>query len=216
MQTVNEESRRKRTAKAKVKATSQDERIQLWNQHFENLLGPPPKVRHESITRIICKQLDIKLRQFTQEEIGSVLRKVKNRRAAGLEKLPPDVLKTRKFTNILLWRCKATYNQDKIDRWTKGGILPFHKMGDLGLAKKYRGITPIFIAAKIYNALLCDLIEHKIEKIFRKNQNKFRRNRSTSQILTIRRRCMSKKSRGNNIICRLFEGISLIHREKME
>ena len=41
---------------------------------FENLLGNPAKVTHETITRIISKQLDIKLGQFTQEELDSVLR----------------------------------------------------------------------------------------------------------------------------------------------
>ena len=71
-------SRRKSTAKAKLKATSQQERIQLWKQHFENLLGNPPKVTHEPSPRIICKQLDIKLGQFTQEELDSILRKIKN------------------------------------------------------------------------------------------------------------------------------------------
>ena len=60
-QTINEVSRRKSTAKAKVKAANQQERIKLWKQHFENLLGNPPKVTHEPITRIINKQLDIKL-----------------------------------------------------------------------------------------------------------------------------------------------------------
>ena len=70
----------------------------------------------------------------------------------------------------------------------KGCILPFPKKGDLGLAKNYRGITLTSIAAKIYNALLLNRIEPKIDNILRKNQNGFRRNRSTtSQILTIRR-----------------------------
>ena len=70
----------------------------------------------------------------------------------------------------------------------KGCILPFPKKGDLGLAKNYRGITLTSIAAKIYNALLRNRIEPKIDNILRKNQNGFRRNRSTtSQILTIRR-----------------------------
>ena len=32
---------------------------------FENLLGKPPKITHEPITRIISKQLDIKLGPFT-------------------------------------------------------------------------------------------------------------------------------------------------------
>ena len=83
--------RRKSTEKAKLKATCQEERIQLWKQHFKNLLGNPPKVMHEPITRIISKQLDIKLRQFTQEELDSVLRKIKSRKAAGLEEIPPEV-----------------------------------------------------------------------------------------------------------------------------
>ena len=58
-QTINEVSKRKSTAKAKLKAANQQERIKLWKQHFENLLGNPPKVTHEPITRIISKQLDI-------------------------------------------------------------------------------------------------------------------------------------------------------------
>ena len=47
LQTINEVSRRKSTAKAKLKATNQQERIKLWKQHFENLLGNPPKVTHD-------------------------------------------------------------------------------------------------------------------------------------------------------------------------
>ena len=74
----------------------------------------------------------------------------------------------------------------------KGCINPFPKMAYLGLAKNNRGITLTSIAAKIYNALLRNRIEPKIEKMLGKSQNGFRRNRSmTSQILTI---------------CRILEG----------
>ena len=61
-------------------------------------------------------------------------------------------------------------------------------VADLGIAKNYQRITLTSIAAKIYNALQRNRIEPKIEKILRKNQNGFRRNKSTtSQFLTIRR-----------------------------
>ena len=53
-QTINEVSRRKGIAKAKLKATSQQEH--LWKQHFENLHGNPPKVTHEPVTRIISNE----------------------------------------------------------------------------------------------------------------------------------------------------------------
>ena len=142
-------SRRKNTAKA-----NQQERIKQWKQNFENLLGNPPKVTHEPITRIIRMQYDIKLGPFTQKELDSVLRKIKNRKAAGLDEIPPEVWKTRQFDDILLRQCNTVYNQNRIERWMKGCILPFPKKGDLRLAKKYRGITLTSIAAKIYNALL--------------------------------------------------------------
>ena len=74
-----------------------------------------PKVTHEPITKIISKQLDIKLGPFTQKELDSVLRKIKNRKAAGLDEIPPEVRKTRQFDDILLRHCNAVYNQNPID-----------------------------------------------------------------------------------------------------
>ena len=62
-----------------------------WKQHFENLLGNPQKVTHEPFPRIICKQLDIKLGPFTQEELYTVLRRIKNIKAVGLDEIPPEV-----------------------------------------------------------------------------------------------------------------------------
>ena len=126
-------SRRKSTAKAKLKAASQQEWVKLWKQHFENLQRNSPKVTNEPITRIISKQLDIKLGPFTKED--SALRKIKNRKTAGLDEIPPEVWKTRQFDDILFRQCNAVYNQNRIKRWMKGCILPFPKKGDLGLAK---------------------------------------------------------------------------------
>ena len=88
-QTVNEVDRS--TSRAKHNAACPEERIQLWKQHFENLPGKPPKVNHEPITNIINNQQDIRLGQFTQEELDSVQRQIKNRKAAGLNKILPEV-----------------------------------------------------------------------------------------------------------------------------
>ena len=130
----------------------------------------------------------MKLGQFMQEELYPVLRKIKYRKAAGLDEIPPKVWKTWEFDDILPRQCNVVYNQNTIVRWTKGYILPFPEKVDLGIAKHYRGITLTSTAAKIYNALTRNRIEPEIEKIPRKNQNGFLRNRSmTSHISTTRR-----------------------------
>ena len=135
-------------------------------------------------------------------------------------KFPPEVWKTRQFDDNLLWHCNVVYNQNPIDRWTKGCILPFPKKGDLGLAKNYQGITLTSIVAKIYNALLYNRIEPKIENIFRKNQNGFWRNRSTtSQILTICRileGVREKNLEATILFVDFVKAFDSIHREMME
>ena len=134
-------------------------------------------------------------------------------------KYPQKYWKTREFDDILPRHCNAVYNQNIIDRWTKGCIPTFPKKGDLGLAKNYRGINTS-IAVKTYNALLCNRIEPKIENILRKNQNGFRRNRSTtSQILTIHRilESIRAKNLGATILFVNFsKAFDSIHRGKME
>ena len=101
----------------------------------------------------------------------------------------------------------------------EGMHLPFPKKGDLGLAKKYWGITLTSIAAKIYNALLRNHIEPKID-ILRKNQNGFRRNRSTtSQILTTRRVLEGVQARNLQatlLFVDFTKAFDTIHRGKME
>ena len=102
----------------------------------------------------------------------------------------------------------------------KGCIFPFPKKYDLGLAKSYRGITLTSIAAKIYNTLLRNRIEPKIDNILRKSQNGFRRNRSTtSQILTTRRILEGVRAKNLQVTILFVDftkAFDSIHRGKME
>ena len=63
----------------------------MWKEHFKNLLGKSPKVTDKPITKIINNQLDIKLEQFTLEELNVVLAKIKNREAVGLNEISSEV-----------------------------------------------------------------------------------------------------------------------------
>ena len=147
------------------------------------------------------EQLEIKLGPFTQE-LDSVLRKILNRKVTGLDEILPEVWKTRKFDDILLRNCNAIYSQNPVDRWEKGCFSLFPKNGDLGYAKKYRGI------------------QSKIDNILRKNQHGFQRNRSTiSQILTIRRileGVRAKNQQAAILFIDFTKAFDSIHRGKME
>ena len=169
--TVKEVSGRK-----KIKASNQEERLQKRNEHFMNLVGNPTEITDHSAEEIIS-QLDIKLFQSTKEKLDAVWKKIKNKKAASLDEIHPEVWKTKKFNEIFFRLCNAVYKQNTTEKWTKIFILLFLKNCDLGIIKNYGSFTLTAIATKVYNALF-----------LWKNQNSFWRNRSTtSQILTIRR-----------------------------
>ena len=76
------------------------------------------------------------------------------------------------------------------------------------------------MGAKIYNALLRNRIEPKIDNILRKNQNGFRRNRSTTaQILTIHRileGVQAKNLQASLLFVDFTKAFDSIHRGKIE
>jgi len=101
--------------------------------------------------------------------------------------IPAEAWKTKAVNDHLLYFCNSVYNQNPINAWSEGCIFPFPKKGIL-TTDNYRGITLISVAAKIYNSMLLNRIQLFVEKIFRRNQNGFRKGRSTvGQILTVRR-----------------------------
>ena len=79
------------TSKAKLKVASQEERLQKWKKkkHFQNLLRNSSEITDKPIQKIINGKLNIKLRQFTEEELDTVLKKkLKTQKLQALTKYP--------------------------------------------------------------------------------------------------------------------------------
>ena len=105
------------------------------------------------------------------KELTKAKKQVQNGKASALDNIPPEVWKLDAFNDILLGFCNDVYQQEPIESWIEGCLLPFPKQGDLGLTANYRGITLTAIAAKIYNLMLLNRIRPAIEKVLRRNQN---------------------------------------------
>ena len=73
-------------------------------KYFNNLLGNSRKVTDKPITKIINNQQDIKLEQFTHEELNLVLTKITNRKAASLDEMTKEDKKIWRLTASILHR----------------------------------------------------------------------------------------------------------------
>ena len=80
LKTANQINGRKLSNKATLKATSQEERLSKWKNQFQQLLGSAPNVSDTEIEKIAENLLNIKLGNFTKEELDAVLRRIKIRK----------------------------------------------------------------------------------------------------------------------------------------
>ena len=187
-QTVNEISGRKSTNQGKLRAENPQDRLNKWQQHFEQLLGEPPSVIDVPVETVVDDTLPINTDPFTMDELISVVKTMSCNKATGCDNIPAEVWKSGALNQHLLDICNMALHGDKPSEWSRSVILPFPKKGDLGRASNYRGISLTCISTKIYNKLLLYRIRPHIEPLLRNNQNGFRPNRGTiAQILTLRR-----------------------------
>ena len=91
--TVNEIRGRKSSNRGKLKASNQDERVKLWHQHFQDLLGKPPVIKEEEMTPVSTEDLNIKKGLFTIEELLKAVKNIQFGKASGLDEIPAEVWK---------------------------------------------------------------------------------------------------------------------------
>lgn len=218
---INEISGRKEHPSIQLKGGSAEKRRDNWHNHFQKLLGNPPKVDGDPLPlNQIFNTLDISTNPFSIDELEKTLKQFVNNKSSGLDQIPTILWKDPNFHELLLEFCNQTFEHlTPPPSWLTGGIIPVPKKGDLTSASNYRGITLLPIAAKIYNKLILNRIVPILDPLLRKNQNGFRKGRGTlSQILSIRRILEEMRKLNKNVtICfvdfkKAFDSIS---REKM-
>lgn len=120
--------------------------------------------------------------------LQSVLKNLNKAKKPGPDNIPASLWKHKLFHDQLLEFCNGTFEGKKPKAFSKSCIIPLPKAGDLQQPNNYRGITLSAIASKVYNSLLLNRITLHLDPILRRNQNGFRKKRSTlPQILAIRR-----------------------------
>ena len=175
----------------RVKGSSAAEGKNRWLNHFQNLLGGASTTTEEQVLpRIkIADALNINTEPFSLKELQAVVKSIKVQKSPGLDNIPALIWKDSIFHDLLLDICNRTFGQlVRPSAWLKSGIIPIPKKGDLSLPTNHRGISLTSIAAKIYNRLLLNRIVPQVNLLLPKNQNGFRKVRSTiSQTLSLRR-----------------------------
>ena len=124
--TVNEVTGRKKLNEGQIRANSPEERLKLWKNHFEQLLGQPPVLDDQPIERVF-NTLPIKTEDFTADELQKSINASQNNKAPGLGGISTETWKTGCLDEELLEICNKTFHGDVPGIWREGGIYLFRK-----------------------------------------------------------------------------------------
>ena len=174
-----------------------DEQMKRWTEHFQSILNcPEPTILHDFSADEETKLhiLDINMKPFTEAEVSTAINKLKNGKAAGIDKIQSELLKNveiivPQMTDLcnMIWD-----NKEVPSDWQCGIIIPLPKKGDLSDCGNWRGITLTSVPGKIFCSLLLSRIKVSVDKILRQEQAGFRPGRSCNEQIYILRQILEK------------------------
>ena len=166
---------------------------EAWFNHFSKLHTEHPDNESEVTPGIEyptpCRQLDI---LFSKNEIDKAIKKLKNNKAVGFDRISNEMLKNSPtvLVNLLLDYINLCINKSLAsDSFCKELITPIFKDGSSADPDNYRGICVSSAITKLFllmiNARIQDFVDQKC--LVSKNQIGFKKNcRTSDHLLTLK------------------------------
>ena len=144
-------------------------------------------------------------------EVCMAIAKAKNKKAAGLDKIPNEVIKNEKLIRVLHKLFNCCFSNNAVPNlWQKAIINPIPKGSDKDpyVPLNYRGISLLSCIGKIYTSILNHRLNDYLEnnKLIVEEQNGFRKHRSCDDhIFTLATIINNRNLIGKNTFCAFID-----------
>ena len=187
--------------------SDKEEIKQRWKEYYEDLYNAP-----RDIDRTVLEEIPPNINpdeepDITRSEVKAAVRKLKNRKAAGPDGLPGELLKhggepVIDFLHKLINEIWRTNNIP--EEWGKALISNIYKKDDPLQCGNYRGLSLLVIARKCYTQILKKRMDKRLEEVLGEEQAGFRPNRSTKDMIFVIRQLAEKFIEYNKTIYNTF------------
>jgi hypothetical protein len=160
------------------------EQLQRWQEHFSKILNSGVDkqiVEEEKEKGEYVTNPRINTKAPTAIEIKKAVKEQKRGKAAGVENIPPEVLKVDLdiSANLLNSLFEKIWNEGEMPNdWKCGLLIKIPKKGYIANCDNWWGITLLSIPSKVYTSILINTIKEHDNHRLRKEQAGFRPNRS--------------------------------------
>ena len=137
---------------------NEEQLLKDWKDYFSSLLNDDSGFTSSDLPPPAGDDLPNCTDPPTREETAEAIAAMKTNKAAGLDcAITAEALQGGGdlMIDTIHTFCSEVYtNMSPPKQWVSNVIIPLPKKGDLSLMTNYRGITPMSIAAKVYNKFL--------------------------------------------------------------
>ena len=167
-------------------------------KHFEAHFAPrepkiQPEVENPGLFPHILPPADVDVNESlpTEEELKSAIKTMKNNKCQGTDKIYAEQLKyanSHKLIAAIMLLLNIIWNLIAVPTtWLSANITCLFKKGSKSLAKNYRSIFVMSTISRILPIIILNRLGNTYEHLLMKNQFGFRKNRSTTDAISIAR-----------------------------
>ena len=116
----------------------------------------------------VCDTLDVKEDLFSEDELATVLKELKNNNASGADSMIDEFLKCGgcKVRNKLLKIMNMIFEKGEVPNdFRKTLIKPLYKKGDKSECRNYRGISLVSVGSKLLSNMILFRLRDVVDKV---------------------------------------------------
>ena len=170
--------------------------LKCWEEHFKSHLNTAFPHNPEAIQDIPeAPQNADELPEIDKSEIIKAVRKLKNRKAPGVDVITAEAIKTagQPMVDMLHKIFNLVWNSGKTPKdWAKMLVTPIHKKGDKLTPGNYRAISLLSIPGKVFSRILLNRMNKRAEEAITESQFGFRPGRGTVDAIFIVKQLIEK------------------------
>lgn len=168
--------------------------LEIAQELFPSAINP---ISREVITK------DSLFDYISMEELGAAVAKIKTSRAAGPDRIPPEIVKAATLAEpeVFLQCCNKLLSEGKFPKSWKTAQLVLIQKGNL---QKYRPICLLNVFGKLFERVISDRLYEAVKEKLYVHQYGFRKNRSTvdaMQVVISIVNNIKKKAANNRELC---------------
>ena len=172
------------------KLTKEDDKKHRWKEYFEDILNCDDPPLLDDVQNNPLYMLDIHIGPISSEELDVVIRKLKNNKSPGEDRISAEMLKAlgQLGMHALLQLLNSVWQEEQVPSdWKRGIIVKIPKKGDLSNCANWRGITLLTVIGKILSQIIYNRMKDAMFGVLCEEQAGFREGRGCAdQIFVLR------------------------------